>query len=47
MAARLVGAAGMIVELFVAALAICLGAGRAGLVRAVAYNVMLIAGVST
>lgn len=44
----LVGAAGMLVELFVAALAVFLwAAAEPGLVKAMAYNVILIAGVST
>jgi putative peptide zinc metalloprotease protein len=44
----LVGAAGMIVEVFVAALAIYTWlAVEPGLVRAVAFNVILVAGVST
>jgi putative peptide zinc metalloprotease protein len=44
----LVGAAGMLVELFFAALAMLVWANvESGLVHAVAYNVMLIAGVST
>ena len=44
----LVGAAGMIVEIFVAALALYVWlAVEQGLVRAVAYNVMLAAGIST
>ena len=44
----LVGAAGMIVEVFFAALALYVWlAVEQGLVRALAYNVMLIAGVST
>ena len=44
----LVGAAGMIVELFIAALALYIWlAVEPGLVRAVAYNVMLVAGLST
>jgi len=44
----LVGAAGMLVELFVAALAVFLWvAAEPGLVKATAYNVILIAGVST
>ena len=43
-----VGAAGMIVELFIAALALLLWRNvEAGVVRAMAYNVMFIAGVST
>lgn len=43
-----VAAAGMLVELFVAALAMYVWMGtEPGVVRAVAYNVMLIAGVST
>ena len=47
-ATALVGAAGMLVELVLAALAMYrLGAVEPGLVRAVAFNVMLIAGVST
>jgi putative peptide zinc metalloprotease protein len=44
----LVGAAGMIVELFVAALALYVWlAVEQGIVRAVAYNVMVVAGLST
>ena len=44
----LVGAAGMLVEVFVAALAFYLWLGvEPGLVRAVCFNVMIIAGVST
>src|SRR5262249_62290953 len=44
----LVGAAGMIVELFVAALALYLWlAAEPGLLSAVAYNTILIAGVTT
>jgi putative peptide zinc metalloprotease protein len=44
----LVGAAGMMVELFVAALAMYVWvSAEPGLVRALAFNVMLIAGVST
>lgn len=44
----LVGAAGMMVELFVAALAlVCWVYMEPGVARAVAYNVILIAGVST
>jgi putative peptide zinc metalloprotease protein len=44
----LVGAAGMIVELFVAALALYVWlAVEQGLVRAVAYDVMVVAGIST
>lgn len=44
----LVGAAGMIVELFVAALALFVWlAVEPGVVRAVAYNVMIVAGLST
>lgn len=44
----LVGAAGMLVELFVAALAFYLWlAAEPGLVRALCFNVMLVAGVST
>jgi putative peptide zinc metalloprotease protein len=44
----LVGAAGMIVELFIAALALFLWLNlEAGAVRAMAYNVMFIAGIST
>jgi putative peptide zinc metalloprotease protein len=44
----LVGAAGMIVELFIASLALFLWLNvQPGLVRAMAYNVMFIAGVST
>jgi putative peptide zinc metalloprotease protein len=44
----LVGAAGMIVELFVAALALYVWlAVESGVVRAVAYNVMVVAGLST
>jgi putative peptide zinc metalloprotease protein len=44
----MVGAAGMVVELFVAALALFIWINaEPGTVRAVAYNVMLIAGVST
>jgi len=44
----LVGAAGMIVELFIAALALYVWlAVEPGMVRAVAYNVMIVAGVST
>lgn len=43
-----VGAAGMLVELFLAALAMYVWtAAEAGVARAVAFNVMLIAGVST
>lgn len=43
-----VGAAGMIVELFIASLAMWIWAGaEPGLVRAVAFNVMIIAGIST
>jgi putative peptide zinc metalloprotease protein len=43
-----VGAAGMIVELFIAALALFLWRNvEAGVIRAMAYNVMFIAGVST
>lgn len=44
----LVGAAGMLVELFLSALAMLVwAAAEPGMVRAVAFNVMLIAGVST
>ena len=44
----LVGAAGMIVEVFIAALALYVWlAVEQGLVRAFAYNVMLVAGIST
>ncbi|MDH3461967.1 MAG: hypothetical protein OEM00_13560, partial [Burkholderiaceae bacterium] len=44
----LIGAAGMVVELFLAALAFYVWlAVEPGLVRAVAFNVMLVAGVST
>ena len=44
----LVGAAGMVVELFIASLALFLWLEvQPGLVRAVLYNVMLIAGIST
>ncbi len=44
----LVGAAGMLVELFVAALALFVWINvEPGLVRAVAYNVMIVAGIST
>jgi len=44
----IVGAAGMIVEVFVAAIAVLLWIETApGLVRAVLYNVILIAGIST
>jgi putative peptide zinc metalloprotease protein len=44
----LVGAAGMIVEVFIAALALYVWlAVEQGLVRAVAYNVMVVAGIST
>ena len=44
----LVGAAGMLVELFVAALAFYVWrAAEPGLVRALCFNVMLVAGVST
>lgn len=44
----LVGAAGMIVELFIAALALFLWLNvEAGVVRAIAYNIMFICGVST
>ena len=44
----LVGAAGMLVETFIAALCMYLWvAAEPGLVRAVAFNVMLIAGIST
>jgi putative peptide zinc metalloprotease protein len=44
----LIGAAGMVVELFIAALAFYLWlAVEPGLVRAVCFNVMLVAGVST
>ena len=44
----LVGAAGMLVELFIAALAFYLWLlAEPGLVRAIAFNVMLVAGVST
>ena len=44
----LVGAAGMLAELFVAAIAMFVwAAAEPGLVRAVAFNVMLIAGIST
>jgi putative peptide zinc metalloprotease protein len=44
----LVGAAGMIVELFIAALALYVWlAVEQGVVRAVAYNVMVVAGIST
>jgi putative peptide zinc metalloprotease protein len=44
----LVGAAGMVVELFIAAVALFLWLEvQPGLVRAVLYNVMLIAGIST
>ena len=44
----LVGAAGMIVEVFIAALALYVWlAVEEGFVRALAYNVMLIAGIST
>jgi len=43
-----VGAAGMLVEMFVASIAMLLWAlAEPGIVRAVAFNVMLIAGVST
>ena len=43
-----VGAAGMIVEVFVAALALYVWLSvEQGLVRALAYNVMLVAGIST
>ena len=44
----LVGAAGMLVELFLSAIAMLVwAAAEPGMVRAVAFNVMLIAGVST
>jgi putative peptide zinc metalloprotease protein len=44
----LVGAAGMLVELFLAAIAMWIWVNaEPGLVRAVAYNVMIIAGIST
>jgi putative peptide zinc metalloprotease protein len=44
----LVGSAGMVVELFIAAIALLLWLEvQPGLVRAVLYNVMLIAGIST
>jgi putative peptide zinc metalloprotease protein len=44
----IVGAAGMIVELFIASLALFLWLHvEAGVIRAIAYNVMFIAGVST
>ena len=44
----LVGAAGMIVEVFIAALALYVWlAVEQGLVRAFAYNVMVVAGIST
>lgn len=44
----LVGAAGMLVEVFVASLALFVWAlAEPGLVRAIAYNVVLIAGIST
>jgi putative peptide zinc metalloprotease protein len=44
----LVGAAGMLVELFVAAVAMLVwAAAEPGLLRAIAFNVMVIAGVST
>lgn len=44
----LVGAAGMLFELFVAALALFVWVNvEPGLVRAVAYNVMIVAGIST
>ena len=43
-----VGAAGMLVELFIASIAMLLWVGmEPGLMRAVLYNVMLIAGIST
>jgi putative peptide zinc metalloprotease protein len=44
----LVGAAGMLVEIFIAALAMFVwAAAEPGLLRAIAFNIMLIAGVST
>jgi len=44
----IVGAAGMIVEVFIASLALYLWlAVEQGLVRAIAYNVMVVAGIST
>lgn len=47
-ARALVGAAGMVVEVFIAALAFYVWrAAEPGLVRAVCFNVMLVAGVST